>query len=149
GQGGFPLDEVAKLLDFYRVTESRRAQLLDLAADANTRGWWEDYADAISPGYMEFIGLEAEAETVDAWQGETIPGLLQTEEYARQIHGAIQRMYPTPPGIIERRVEVRMIRQQVLTRQSSPLELSIVLDESALHRRVGSRGAMRAQLRYL
>jgi hypothetical protein len=60
GQSSFPLDGVEKLLDFYEVTEPRRGQLLALAAQANQRGWWEDYADALAPKYMEFLGLEAE-----------------------------------------------------------------------------------------
>jgi transcriptional regulator with XRE-family HTH domain len=146
GQGGFPLDEVGKLLDFYGVTESRRTQLLDLAADANARSWWEDYADALVPDYSEFIGLEAEASSVAQWQIETIPGLLQTEKYAWHIHNAIQSFEPTAPGIIERRVEVRMTRQLVLTERNPPLKLSVVLDESALLREIGSSDVMHAQL---
>ena len=149
GQGGFPLDEIEKLLDFYAVAEPRRTQLMSLAEDANRQGWWEDYGDAISPGYMEFIGLEAEAASLLHWQVETVPGLLQTEEYALRIHAAVQRMYPTPPGVIDRRVEVRMTRQRVMTERMPPLELSVVLDESALLRHVGGSEVMRAQLRHL
>lgn len=149
GQGGFPLDEVAKLLDFYGVTEPRRTQLLDLAADANARGWWEDYADSLPPEYSEFIGLEAEASSVTQWQVETIPGLLQTEEYAWCIHDAIQSFQPTPPSVIERRVEVRRARQLVLTERDPPLELSVVLDESAMLREIGGSEVMHAQLTHL
>ncbi len=146
GQGGFPLDEVEKLLDFYGVGEPRRGQLMSLAEDANQRGWWEDYAEALMPEYIEFIGLEAEADSVRQWQVETIPGLLQTREYAWHVHNAIQGMSPTPPVIIDRRVEVRMIRQRVLTDRDPPLKLSVVLDESALLREIGSPAVMRAQL---
>jgi transcriptional regulator with XRE-family HTH domain len=149
GQGGFPLDEVEKLLDFYSVGEPRRAQLLGLAADANERGWWEDYAEALAPEYMEFIGLEAEAETVEQWQVETIPGLFQTREYAWHVHDAIQSVLPTPPSIIEQRVHVRMTRQRVLTERDPPLRLSVVLDESAMLREIGGVDVMRAQLRHL
>ena len=67
GQSNFPLDEVEKLLDFYGVTEPRRGQLLALATEANQRGWWEDYADALTPDYMEFLGLEAEATAASEW----------------------------------------------------------------------------------
>lgn len=149
GQGGFPQDEVEKLLDFYGVDESRRAQLLAMAGEANQRGWWQDYAGALTPEYMEFIGLEAEAASAAVWQVGSVPGLLQTEEYARQIHAAYQQVVRTPPGDIERRVQVRMIRQQVLTDRNPPLELSVVIDESVLLRKVGNRAVMHAQLRHL
>lgn len=86
GQSNFPLDEVEKLLDFYGLAEPRRSQLLGLAAEANQRGWWEEYADVLTPEYMEFIGLEAEADTLAHWSVGVIPGLLQTEEYARKLN---------------------------------------------------------------
>jgi transcriptional regulator with XRE-family HTH domain len=149
GQGGFPLDEVEKLLDFYGVSEPRRSQLLSLAADANQRGWWEEYADAISPDYSEFIGLEAEASSIEQWQVETIPGLFQTRDYAWHIHNAIQEVIPTAPSVIERRVDVRMTRQLVLTERDPPLTLSVVLDESALLREIGGPGVMYDQLTLL
>jgi transcriptional regulator with XRE-family HTH domain len=149
GQGTFPLEEIEKLLDYYGVTESRRAQLLALAVEANERAWWYDYADALSPQYMEFIGLEAEAESELEWQAEAVPGLLQTEEYARAIHTAHQQVVLMPPGIFERRVRVRMIRQELLTTRNPPLELSAVIDESVLMRKVGSREVMAGQLLHL
>jgi transcriptional regulator with XRE-family HTH domain len=149
GQGTFPLEEIEKLLDYYGVIEPRRAQLLDLAAEANERAWWYDYADALSPQYMEFIGLEAEAAAELEWQMAAVPGLLQTQEYARAIHSAHQQVIRMPPGLFERRVAVRMIRQQVLTERNPPLELSAVIDESVLLRKVGSREVMAAQLRHL
>ena len=148
GQGSFPLEEIEKLLDYYGVSEAQRTQLLDLAAEANERAWWYEYADALSPEYMEFIGLEAEAASALVWQVAAVPGLLQTEEYARAIHVAHQRAVLMPPGGFERRVGVRMIRQQVLTK-TPPLELSAVIDESVLLRKIGSRAVMSAQLRHL
>jgi transcriptional regulator with XRE-family HTH domain len=149
GRSSFPVDEVEKLLDFYGIAEPRRAQLLALAAEANQRGWWEDYAGALPAEYMEFIGLEAEATSVAQWQVESVPGLLQTEDYAREIHAGVQSVAPTPPGIIDQRVRVRMIRQRVLTERSPLLELSVVLDESALLRKVGTRELMYAQLEHM
>jgi transcriptional regulator with XRE-family HTH domain len=83
GQGSFPLEEIEKLLNYYGVTEPRRTQLLDLAAEANERAWWYEYADALYPEYLELIGLEAEAASELAWQVAAVPGLLQTEAYAR------------------------------------------------------------------
>lgn len=149
GQGTFPLEEIEKLLDYYGVIEPRRAQLLALAAEANERAWWYDYADALSPQYMEFIGLEAEAATELEWQVEAVPGLLQTEEYARAIHTAHQQVVLMPPGIFERRIRARMIRQELLTTRNPPIELSVVVDEAVLLRKVGSRDVMARQLRHL
>lgn len=149
GQGTFPLEEIEKLLDYYGVIEPRRAQLLALAAEANERAWWYDYADALSPQYMEFIGLEAEAATELEWQVEAVPGLLQTEEYARAIHTAHQQVVLMPPGIFERRIRARMIRQELLTTRNPPLELSVVVDEAVLLRKVGSRHVMATQLHHL
>jgi transcriptional regulator with XRE-family HTH domain len=150
GQGSFPLEEIEKLLDYYGVTGPRRAQLLELAVEANERAWWYEYADALSPEYMESIGLEAEAASALVWQTVAVPGLLQTQEYARAIMTAHQQVVLTPPpGAFERRVEVRMIRQQVLTMRDPLLELSAVLDESVLLRRVGSNEVMFRQLRHL
>jgi transcriptional regulator with XRE-family HTH domain len=149
GQGTFPLEEIEKLLDYYSVTEPRRAQLLALAIEANEPAWWYDYADVLSPGYMEFIGLEAEAASELEWQVEAVPGLLQTEEYARAIHTAHQQVVLMPPGIFERRIRARMIRQELLTTRNPPLELSVVIDEAVLLRKVGSRPVMARQLRHL
>lgn len=149
GRTSYPLDEVEKLLDFYGVTQSRRAQLVALAEGANQRGWWEEYADAIAPEYMEFIGLEAEAVSVAHWEVGVVAGLLQTEEYARNIYNGFQAVFPTAPTTIERRVRVRMLRQQVLTSRDPPLELSVVLDEGALLRKIGDAEVMYRQLRHL
>ena len=150
GQGTFPLEEIEKLLDYYGVTNPRRSQLLDLAVEANERGWWEDYGEALTQEYRDFIGLEAEASSVLVWHAEAVPGLLQTEAYARSIYDAYQEVIRLPPGVFERRTEVRMRRQQVLTRQDPPpLELSAVIDESVLLRKVGSREIMFEQLLHL
>jgi hypothetical protein len=149
GQTSFPPEEIEKLLDFYGVTEPRRGQMLALAAEANARGWWEDYADVLSPGYMELIGLEAEAVSMAEWQTVAIPGLLQTEEYARQVHAAFQSIVLTPPGQVDRRTRVRINRQRILTERNPPLELSGVIDESVLLRKVGSRQLMFNQMQHL
>jgi transcriptional regulator with XRE-family HTH domain len=149
GQGTFPLEEIEKLLDYYGVTEPRRAQLLALAVEANEHAWWYEYADALRPDYMEFIGLEAEAASEWEWQVSAVPGLLQTREYARAVHSAHQQAILKRPGVFDRRVAVRMIRQDVLTARNPPLELSVVIDESVLLRKVGSQDVMAGQLRHL
>lgn len=150
GRGGFPIDEVEKLLDFYQVAGPRRAQLLALAQEANQRGWWEEYASVLGPENMEFIGLEAEAVSAAQWQSFVVPGLLQTEAYARQLMSGYASAIPVPPGILERRVRARIIRQEVLTtREPAPLDLSAVLDEGVLLRAIGGREVMREQLQHL
>jgi len=149
GHESIPPSEVEKLLDFYGVEDPLRGRLLELAEDAVQRGWWEDYADALTAQYLEFIGLEAEAVSSLQWQADVIPGLFQTEDYGRQLSAAYQTVVPTtPPSIFDRFVRVRMLRQERLTREPV-LQLSVVLDEAVLLRRVGDRGVMRAQLERL
>jgi hypothetical protein len=146
GRETLPPSEVEKLIDFYGVTEPLRARLLGLAEDATKHGWWEDYSDSLTPDYMEFIGLEDEAAAVFQWQSDVIPGLLQTEDYARQLDAAYRRISPTiPPTVRDRLLRVRSIRQERLTSEPA-LQLAVVMDEACLLRGVGSRDVMRAQL---
>jgi transcriptional regulator with XRE-family HTH domain len=139
--------DVERLLDYYGITGSRRALLLELAEDATQKGWWEDFADLISEDYQQFIGLEHEATSVAIWHVDVVPGLLQTEAYARHIISSYSRVEPIAPGMIGRMVRVRMRRQQVLNREG--LQLSIVLDESILQRRIGDDSVMYEQLQRL
>jgi len=139
--------EVERLLNYYEITGPRRDLLLALAKDAAQKGWWEEYADSLSPDYLEFIGLEHEASSMAIWHGEVITGLLQTEAYARHIISSYSRVEPIAPGLVQRMVRVRMRRQQVLDRPG--LELSVVLDESVLRRRVGGDPVMYEQLQRL
>jgi transcriptional regulator with XRE-family HTH domain len=137
--------DVAKLLDYYEVTGPRRAFLLELAEEAARRGWWEDYAEDLSRDYQQFIGLEHEAVSMAVWYVEAVPGLLQTEAYARHIIAGYNQVDPIAPAMVERLVRIRLRRQQVLTREPAP-EVSVVLDESVLRRRVGGPDVMREQL---
>jgi Domain of unknown function (DUF5753)/Helix-turn-helix domain len=151
GHGGFPVDEVEKLLDLYRVAQPRRMQLLALAEEANQRGWWEDpeYASALGYDLMEFVGLEAEAVSAAQWQPLLVPGLLQTEPYARRVMSGYAGAVPTPPGILERRVQARILRKDVLTGREPVLQFNVVLDESVLLRDFGGSEIMFDQLRHL
>jgi transcriptional regulator with XRE-family HTH domain len=139
--------EVERLLDYYGITGPRRALLLALAEDAAQKGWWEDSADILSEDYQQFIGLEHEATSVAVWHVDVVPGLLQTEGYARQVISSYSRVEPIAPGMIGRMVRVRMRRQQVLDRHG--LQLSVVLDESILKRRIGNASVMYEQLQRL
>jgi transcriptional regulator with XRE-family HTH domain len=139
--------EVERLLDYYQITGPRRALLLELAEDAAQKGWWEEFADSLSEDYQQFIGLEHEATSIAVWHVDVAPGLLQTEAYARHIISSYSRVEPIPPGMIGRLVRVRMLRQQVLGREG--LQLSVVLDESVLKRRIGDDLVMYEQLQRL
>jgi hypothetical protein len=139
--------EVERLLDYYEITGSRRTLLLALAEDAAQKGWWEEFADTLSEDYQQFIGLEHEATSIAVWHVDVVAGLLQTEAYARHIISSYSRVEPVAPGMIGRLVRVRMQRQQVLSREE--LQLSVVLDESVLKRRVGDDSVMYEQLQRL
>lgn len=145
---GLKLEEVASLLDHYQVTGVLREHLLGLAQEASRKGWWEEYSDVSSPEYREFIGLEAEASSIAVWHVEVVTGLLQTERYARALLTEYSRIEPIAPAIIERRVELRMRRKQVLEKEHSP-DLLIVLDESVLKRQYGDESVMYEQLKSL
>jgi len=136
--------EVERLLDYYEITGPRRALLLGLAEDAAQKGWWEEFTDSLSEDYKQFIGLEHEATSMAIWHVDVVTGLLQTEDYARHIIGSYSRVEPVAPGMIGRLVRVRMRRQQVLNRDG--LQLSVVLDESVLKRRIGDEPVMYDQL---
>ena len=139
--------EVERLLDYYEITGSHRTLLLALAEDAAQKGWWEEFADSLSDDYKQFIGLEHEATSITIWHVDVVTGLLQTEAYARHIISSYSRVEPVAPGMIGRLVRVRMRRQQVLNREG--VQLSVVLDESVLKRRIGDESVMYEQLQCL
>ena len=139
--------EVEKLLDYYEITGPRRALLLALAEDAAQKGWWEEFADSLSDDYQQYIGLEHEATSIAIWHVAVVPGLLQTESYARHLISGYSRVEPTPPSMVRRMVKVRVRRQQVLNREG--LQLAVMLDESVLKRRIGDEPVMYEQLQRL
>ena len=144
---GLRPQEVERLLDYYGITGSQRALLLGLAEDAAQKGWWEEFGDSLSEDYQQFIGLEHEATSIAVWHVDVVPGLLQTEAYARHIISSYSRVEPIAPGMIGRLVRVRMQRQQVLGRDG--LAVTAVLDESVLKRRIGDEAVMYDQLQRL
>jgi hypothetical protein len=136
-----------QLLDVYEVTErARRDALVELARRATERGWWQAYGTAIPSEYATLIGLEEEASLIRCYQPELIDGLLQTESYARAVIRAC-RQHDTSEEI-DRRVEVRLARQEILTKDDPP-RVRVVLSEGAVLRRVGGTEVMREQLLHL
>ncbi|MEV4257280.1 helix-turn-helix transcriptional regulator [Spirillospora sp. NPDC049652] len=141
------INDVRMLTQLYQLDPAHRAELLALAHDAAQKGWWEGYREL--PGaYTQFIAMEDEASRIVQWETYLVPGLLQTEDFARSVMGGARAYDPAPPREIERRIEVRMRRQQVLFREN-PIQYSVLLDESVLRRLVGDPATMRDQLRHL
>ena len=138
---------VLALLDLYGVTdEGRRATLLSWLRDSGQQGWFQVYEPYLPEQYQTFIGFEYEAEKLLNYESLFIPGLLQTEEYARAvIHGVVPTISAED---LERRVDVRMQRQSVLHRPT-PMQLTAVIDEAAIRRTVGGPTVMQVQLRHL
>lgn len=140
--------DLRKLLDLYGVGGGRREELLALAHESSRKDLLGVVAASFPPDYAAYINAEAEAQSVWNWDPQIVPGLLQTAEYARAVMRPWTAMFPGPPGETDRRIEARMLRQQLLTRDP-PLELSVVIDESVLHRRFGDSSVMRGQLERL
>jgi transcriptional regulator with XRE-family HTH domain len=138
--------DLRRLLDLYEVSGTQRGRLELLGQSAGQRGWWDAYSDTLGPEYTALIALEAEAESVRWYSPMLVPGLLQTERYAREVISS--GLLIAPPGEVERRVQVKMNRQRVLAREN-PAQLSVVLDEAAVLRAVGSTDVMREQLAHL
>jgi len=145
-QIGVKLTDLRKLLALYGVDESYREELLALARESRQRALPQKAAANFPVATYAYA--EAEAESVWNWEPQVVPGLLQTPDYARAVRQLWQQMFPGPPGETERWVEVRLLRQQVLTRDP-PLQLSVVIDESVLRRRFGDEAVMRRQLEHL
>ncbi|KAB2351786.1 helix-turn-helix domain-containing protein [Actinomadura rudentiformis] len=145
---GARISDVRRLLRLYQVNGQHHDELIALAEDAAEKGWWEEYRDLIG-GYPDFIAMEAEANSIKQWETHTMPGLLQTEEYAREVISGWNAIATIPPREIDRRIEVRMRRQEILRQSPRPAELSVVIDESVLRRRVGGTSVMRGQIEHL
>jgi hypothetical protein len=133
-----------RLLDTYGVTEGQeRDLLLSLARDSRARGWWQQYGETVPEWFATYVGLEAEATTISAYQAEIVPGLLQTERYAAALHRAA--LMNATEDEIEQHVAVRMERQARLRQPDAP-QFWVVLNEAVIRRIVGERVIMHEQL---
>lgn len=149
GQRNATLRDVRDLCDLYGVTNQAECdRLMKLARDAREPGWWQPYD--LPDAYSTYIGYEAEAASIKAYNSSVVPGLLQTADYARALF-----VEPLPQGsamtdltseAIEQRLEVRLRRQALLDERGSVRSFRAVLDEAVLHRVVGSPVVMREQL---
>jgi len=138
--------DVRELLEIYGVTGSEADALVQLAREARQKGWWHTYGRVLPPWFEAYVGLEAAAVRFRDFQSMVVPGLLQTEDYAR----AVLRAAPNPgsPEDMDRQVALRMQRQAILG-QANPPDLWVVLAENIIRVQVGGPAVMRTQLRRL
>ncbi|MFP5020288.1 helix-turn-helix domain-containing protein [Pseudonocardia phyllosphaerae] len=151
GKVGFKPRDVADLLTLYGVGEGpERDEAVAMAAESNETGWWARYHDVVPAWFEDFVGLEAAASRISSYELLFVPGLLQTEEYARVIvsGGRPEQVPATERDAVEKRLEVRLRRQRVLHRPDAPT-FRTVIDESVLHRRVGGSRVFDAQIEHL
>ncbi|GAB2571661.1 helix-turn-helix transcriptional regulator [Streptomyces capparidis] len=147
GRVSFKERDVADLLTLYGVTdETERAALLGLAREANAAGWWHSYTDVLPNWFQTYVGLEEAAALIRTYEVQFVPGLLQSEDYARTVTRLGQPS--ASPEDIERRVALRMQRQKLLVSERAP-RLWAVIDEAALRRALGGRKVMRGQIERL
>jgi len=143
GHTGVAPRDVRTMLDIYGVDGDQADELVQVAREARQKGWWQLYGTVLTGHY---VGLEQAADRIRAYESQAVPGLLQTEDYARAMIRAGRPDIPTAE--CEKRVRVRMFRQSLLT-QDDPLDLWVVLDEAALRRPVGGHEVMRKQFEKL
>jgi hypothetical protein len=147
GQVGFKERDIVDLLSLYGVADQDEvASAVALALQANAPGWWHHYGDLLPHWFRAYVDLESAATLIRTYEGQLVPGLLQTEDYLRAMIGGARP--DTSPEEIQRRVALRLTRQTLLERADAP-RLWAVVDEAALRRPVGGAEVMRAQLERL
>jgi transcriptional regulator with XRE-family HTH domain len=143
GRVSFKERDVTDLLNLYGVDEDEAATLVELAIQANSPGWWHKYGDVLPDWFQVYVGLEEAASLIRLYEVQFVPGLLQTADYARAV---VRLGQPgAAPEEIERRVSLRLGRQELLTKPGGP-RLWAIVDEAALRRPIGGKEVMRAQL---
>jgi transcriptional regulator with XRE-family HTH domain len=148
GRVSFKERDVADLLRLYGVTdEDERRRMLNLAQHANSQGWWSRYDDVMPDWFETYVGLEQATSLIRTYELQFVPGLFQTEDYARAVTVLGHRSAPIDE--VERRVSLRLQRQEILARPDATPRVWAVIDESALRRPLGGRDVMRAQLTHL
>jgi transcriptional regulator with XRE-family HTH domain len=148
GRVSFKERDIVDLLTFYGVEDAdQRDALLELARDANTPGWWHDYDDVLPSWFQTYVGLEEAASLIRTYEVQFVPGLLQSEDYARSV--IVSGRPELRAEEVERRVGLRMERQKVLSRKNHPVQLWVVVDEALLRRPIGGTKVMRGQIQRL
>ena len=144
GRISFKERDVEDLLTLYGLHDTEeRGQLLALVAQSRQTGWWHRYNDRMPKWFEDYVGLEEAAARIQSWELQFVPGLIQTEEYAR---AAVAHGHPRAASdAVERTVELRMRRQKILD-GTHPPRLWMVIDESVLHRTLGQRTVLKRQI---
>ncbi|WP_268219971.1 helix-turn-helix domain-containing protein [Streptomyces sp. EMB24] len=142
GSGRVQPSDVDALCRFYDTSDELREFLKSLAREAKTRGWWQVHGAGVPEWFNIYIGLEQDASTLRQYQCEVLPGLMQTEAYARELHTTGAHMSAED---IDRAVRVRLERQDMLTRPEAP-DAWFVVNEGAVRNVMGDREVMRDQL---
>ncbi|QXJ26579.1 helix-turn-helix domain-containing protein [Actinomadura graeca] len=147
GRHGFKVRDVQDLLDLYGVDDAaERASLLELVRQSKEPGWWQAYGDVVPSWFEQYLGLEQSATAIRNYEVQYIPGLLQTRAYARAVIGL---EYHDASDGLDRRLTVRMTRQEILYRTIAPATMWAIIDEAALRRPIGGPETMRGQLEHL
>ena len=147
GRVRFKERDVTDLLTLYGVTDKEtRAAMVSLARQANAPGWWSRYGNITADWFESYLGLEAAASVIRTFELQFVHGLFQTQEYARAV--TLLGHMSAPPDEIDRRVSLRLKRQELLTGPEPPHVWSVI-DEGALRRPVGGPAVMRGQLKRL
>jgi len=137
--------DVRDMLGLYRVDDARIEAMVQVAREARQRGWWQKFVD-VPDGVPAYVGLEAAATSIDVYMALIVPALLQTPDYARAVIAAVRP--DLPRSEIDRRVELRLRRQDLLG-QEHPPRMRVLLDDTVLRRPVGGPAVMAAQRRRL
>jgi transcriptional regulator with XRE-family HTH domain len=148
GRVSFKERDIADLLTLYGMAmdDPERGRMLTLAREANKTGWWHRFGDVLPSWFLSYLGLEAAASLIRTYEVQFVPGLLQTRDYARAV---VQLGHQrAPEAEVERRVDLRLARQSLLTRPRPP-QLWAVIDEAALRRPIGGLAVLREQIEAL
>lgn len=139
-------NDVRALLTLYGVTGDQAEAVIAVARQAKQRGWWQRYSDVLPDWFTAYVGMESEASVIRTYECQMVPGLLQTEEYARAAF--VGAPLPMRTDELERQVALRMERQAILTGDDPPM-LRVVIDEGAARRTVGGPEVLHRQLHRL
>ncbi|MFF1907670.1 helix-turn-helix domain-containing protein [Kitasatospora sp. NPDC058218] len=150
GQTTLKESDVRALLELYGVSdEFERRQFISLTRRSTQRGWWHDYGDALPDWFQTYVGLEADAALIRAYEAELVPGIFQTADYARAtFRSSLSGHRADTEPLVARRAGLRMQRQEIFTRPTPP-SVRAVLNEAVLRRAVGGPEVMRGQLAHL
>jgi hypothetical protein len=147
GRVSFKERDVSDLLDLYHVGGEQKDQLVQLTREANATPWWQKYREVVPDWFQVYVGLEEAATLIRVYEVQFVPGLLQTEEYARAV--VMQGSPGLSPDEVDNRVSVRLGRQRLFAKEENAPRLWAIVDEAALRRPMGGRDVLAGQVKRL